>query len=438
MPLTAPPTAPSTADPSTFSARMDATLAWMATLVTEANALETNVNAKEVATNADAIATAADRVQTGLDTADTAADAIATAADRIQTGLDRAAAEAAASTAGGAAAFLDTNPIVKGSADATKQVRFEVDGLTTGTTRVLTVPDENMTLAGRGGNTFTGGQNELKGPDIASAATAMDIWATAQGNKMTVTGTTATSGLPAAPQAGASRELIAAGAWPLTNGANFIVPGGDHTCEAGDIVEVTALTTTQFRLKITKADGTPVVSGAASGLVWLASATASNQAVVDFVSKITAAHDNYLLVIDGAVPAVAGYFQLQTSSNNGVSFDAGGSDYSWVDSSSTNAYTNTANGASTDSSIAINAASISTTTSVGGLNGEVELFGLNSTTKNKMVRAVTDSYTTSTNAVLVSNAGGMRLSTAAINAIRIKNSAGNILSGTFTLFGYAI
>lgn len=43
---------------------------------------------------------------------------------------------------------VDTNEIVKGSVDATKKVRFEVDGLTTGTTRVLTVPDKDITLVG--------------------------------------------------------------------------------------------------------------------------------------------------------------------------------------------------------------------------------------------------------------------------------------------------
>lgn len=43
---------------------------------------------------------------------------------------------------------VDTTGIAKGSADATKIVRFEVDGLTTGTTRVLTVPDEDITLVG--------------------------------------------------------------------------------------------------------------------------------------------------------------------------------------------------------------------------------------------------------------------------------------------------
>lgn len=54
---------------------------------------------------------------------------------------------------------VDTTGIAKGSSDATKIVRFEVDGLTTGTTRVLTVPDANMTLAGTDrAQTFTAAQ----------------------------------------------------------------------------------------------------------------------------------------------------------------------------------------------------------------------------------------------------------------------------------------
>jgi hypothetical protein len=50
---------------------------------------------------------------------------------------------------GQVAPFLDTNALIKGSADGTKKVRFEVDGLTTGTTRVLTVQDSDDTLVGR-------------------------------------------------------------------------------------------------------------------------------------------------------------------------------------------------------------------------------------------------------------------------------------------------
>lgn len=42
----------------------------------------------------------------------------------------------------------DTVSIVKGSADATKLARFEADGITTGTTRVMTIPDANFVIVG--------------------------------------------------------------------------------------------------------------------------------------------------------------------------------------------------------------------------------------------------------------------------------------------------
>ena len=41
---------------------------------------------------------------------------------------------------------IDTTAVVEGSADQTKKLRFEVDGFTTGTTRVVTFPDANITI----------------------------------------------------------------------------------------------------------------------------------------------------------------------------------------------------------------------------------------------------------------------------------------------------
>jgi len=41
---------------------------------------------------------------------------------------------------------VDSTAVVKGSADATKLVRIEADGLTTGTTRVITMPDKDVTI----------------------------------------------------------------------------------------------------------------------------------------------------------------------------------------------------------------------------------------------------------------------------------------------------
>ena len=50
---------------------------------------------------------------------------------------------------------LDTTAVVKGSADATKLVRIEADGLTTATTRTITMPDQNIDLTPNSG-TFPG------------------------------------------------------------------------------------------------------------------------------------------------------------------------------------------------------------------------------------------------------------------------------------------
>lgn len=49
---------------------------------------------------------------------------------------------------GGGLPVVDTTAIVHGSGDATKLLRFEVDGFTTGTTRVLTPQDASYTVAG--------------------------------------------------------------------------------------------------------------------------------------------------------------------------------------------------------------------------------------------------------------------------------------------------
>lgn len=85
--------------------------------------------------------------------------------------------------AGGGSAGLpvaDTTSIVKGSADGTKLLRVEVDGITTGTTRVMTIPDKNITLCDTaevmllsGAQAMTsdlnmGGQSLLECPGVSS------------------------------------------------------------------------------------------------------------------------------------------------------------------------------------------------------------------------------------------------------------------------------
>lgn len=154
-------------------------------------------------------------------------------------------------------------------------------GLTTVTTFAATLLDDSTAAAARatlgaaalGANTFTGTQT-LSGAALDEAmstvasATTPDIFAAAVGNVIDYTGTATATGFAAAPQAGARRTLVCAGAAVFTAGANMLIDGiasgSNFTAAAGDRVDVIAVTTTQFRLAPRKADGTAVALSAAT------------------------------------------------------------------------------------------------------------------------------------------------------------------------------
>jgi hypothetical protein len=77
--------------------------------------------------------------------------------------------------------FVDTTTIVKGSADATKLARLEVDGFTTGTTRVLTPLNKDYTLeeTGHASKHVSGGSDAIKLDDLAAPDDNTDLNASA-------------------------------------------------------------------------------------------------------------------------------------------------------------------------------------------------------------------------------------------------------------------
>jgi hypothetical protein len=91
----------------------------------------------------------------------------------INTLIDDADAATARATLG-AAADVDNLFVVKGSGDATKKLAFEVDGITTGTTRTLTPPNANLTLpnvTAAGDLTIASGSGVLTNLAVGSAGT---------------------------------------------------------------------------------------------------------------------------------------------------------------------------------------------------------------------------------------------------------------------------
>lgn len=108
-----------------------------------------------------------------------------------------------------------------------------------------------------GNNTFTGYQNFAQST-IASSATP-DIWA--GNNQIVLTGTATVTGFTVAPQLGATREIICQSTPSFTAGANMIISGltsGEtYVAQANDVINVRALTVSQFILTIEKANGKP-------------------------------------------------------------------------------------------------------------------------------------------------------------------------------------
>lgn len=106
---------------------------------------------------------------------------------------------------------------------------------------------------------------------VASHATTSAIWAAA-GNIINFTGGETITALPAAAQAGSQRWLICAGTPTFThNGTTITVQGGvNYTAAAGDVILVTATTTTAFKITVFKQSGLPTVLPTAIPLTSLA------------------------------------------------------------------------------------------------------------------------------------------------------------------------
>lgn len=114
------------------------------------------------------------------------------------------------------------------------------------------------------GGSLGGALNEARATVISHATTA-DIWG-ALGNQIDFTGTATVTAFPNAPQAGATRELICAGACSFTAGANMLIDGvlsgSTVTCAANDTVIVRAISTTQFKLtRVVSKDQFKTVNG---------------------------------------------------------------------------------------------------------------------------------------------------------------------------------
>lgn len=100
--------------------------------------------------------------------------------------------------------------------------------------------------------TASKGINEARG-SIAMHATTMDLWAQPNIIDATSGGVVTITAIVNAPQAGARRVLYPTTSSVLTNGATFAIDGGENvTAAAGDSWEFEAITTSTYKVHVTK------------------------------------------------------------------------------------------------------------------------------------------------------------------------------------------
>jgi hypothetical protein len=271
--------------------------------------------------------------------------------------------------------------------------------------------------------THTGyAQNEVKGIDIASAAT-INLTA-ASGNFVHITGTTTITGITI--PVGAERTVIFDGALTLTHGAGLLLPGAANiTTAANDRMDVRGDAAGAIVTNYTKANGLATVAAPIipQTIALLGSATVGAAvANIDFLSLFAAGYDKYTIDAQGLLPSVADTLMMRLATGGSVDT---GANYSLLVASG---------GISTAGQTAFTVASVVNTT--GGVSMTIEVRNANDATRYKSVGARGMFYS-SAPGIEPRNQEAAYTQAAAVSGFRLYwNAASNFSAGTVRVYGH--
>ena len=203
----------------------------------------------------------------------------------------------------------------------------------------------------------------------------------------------------------------------LTASTTFILPDGDGTAN-----------------QVLSTNGSATLNWAAAGsgnYVKISSSAASDSASITFTGLSTTYRD-FVIILSNILPATdAAALWLRTSTDNGVGYDAGSTDYEYAgvglnDAASTVNFNSAGAAQAVISSNLDNAAN-------GGTSGTVTIHNPQSTSFTRYTSIVSRVGGGSETAIQV--AAGERSAAQDTDAIQFLMSSGNITSGTFTLYG---
>jgi hypothetical protein len=213
-----------------------------------------------------------------------------------------------------------------------------------------------------------------------------------------------------------------------------VISGVTVTCATNDTVIVRAVSTTQFKLSRIKYDGTAQVSAGGGSMIYLSTVTASTSATVDIETTFNATYDKYI------IEAVGVKVTNTTDTTFLARMKIGGA---YVTTTTYFAHASESSSASgTYSAVQANGEAgmpILANLSNGGTAGKSANFTFivsnpSSTTLMKTAYWNGISFKTDDTSRTISGAG-YNSGTSALTGIRFYPSSGNILDGTFRLYG---
>lgn len=152
-------------------------------------------------------------------------------------------------------------------------------------------------------------------------------------------------------------------------------------------------------------------------------------------TNLDGSYDGYVIEFQNLQFAANGNLFIRTSTNNGVSFNDVAGDYTFVDSGYYTAGASNTSSANASSIQLHQLAAYATQASGRGMNGWIKTNDLSNTTKRKTFLWQVQSPSDGSTSMEITTGSGERTATAAINAIRLYQSAGNIVSGRVKLIG---
>lgn len=277
-----------------------------------------------------------------------------------------------------------------------------------------------------GVNSFTELVKLSTGADVASA-TALTLGT--DGNFFDITGTTAITSIGTLG-VGTEVTLQFDGVLTLTHHAtDLVLPAGENiTTAAGDVAKFYEYATGDWRLS-----GYTVAaqSVSASALVLLETQTASSDTSIDFTTGIDSTYTSYIIKYYGMYGSSGGAAtRLRTSTDGGSTFESN-QDYSYAAIGRTSSSSTSTWEDGQADFINIAAACGASTSQLG--SGVVQIFNPSSALNTQMVFQTFERD--SSNVYRSGAGGGENLNAADVDAIRVYMSTGNIVVGTFELYG---